>query len=155
MKEQIIETWMINNRVNLMLIDAISDEGMNCTLSKRGGRTVALQFAHMHNLRLWRLENYAKKLMEGQAEIDKEKEVGKELLKLRLSQSAEAMGSFIAHGVDEYGKIKGFKRGVIPMLGYMIAHEAHHRGNILLTLKQSGHKVPQEIQYGIWDWNRI
>ncbi len=155
MKTQIIETWMINNRVNLMLIDAISDEGMECTLSKKGGRNVALQFAHIHNLRLWRLENYAKRLMEGQAEIDKEAHIGKDLLKERLCQSAEAMAQWIAHGVDEYGKIKGFKKGVIPMLGYMIAHEAHHRGNIILTLKQSGHKVPQEIQYGIWDWNKI
>ena len=41
MKDQIIETWHINNRVNLMLIDAINEEGLNCTLSKRGGRTVA------------------------------------------------------------------------------------------------------------------
>ena len=42
MKEQIIETWHINNRVNLMLIDAIPDEGLNCTLSKHGGRTLSL-----------------------------------------------------------------------------------------------------------------
>lgn len=155
MKAQIIETWMINNRVNLMLIDAISEEGMKCALSKKGGRTVELQFAHMHNVRLWRLENYAKKLMNGLAEIDKEGMISKELLKENLIQSADVMAIWIGQGVDEYGKIKGFKRGLIPMLGYMVAHEAHHRGNIILTLKECGHKVPQEIQYGIWDWNKI
>jgi hypothetical protein len=37
------------------------------------------------------------------------------------------------------------------MLGYLIAHEGHHRGSILLTLKQTGHKVSTEIQFGIWD----
>ena len=41
------------------------------------------------------------------------------------------------------------------MLGYLIAHEGHHRGSILLTLKQSGHKVSTEIQFGIWDWAKL
>ncbi len=35
-------------------------------------------------------------------------------------------------------------------LSYFLAHDAHHRGNILLTLKLSGHKVDTDTQYGIW-----
>jgi Uncharacterized protein conserved in bacteria len=155
MKSQIIETWMINNRVNLMLINAISNKDMECTLSKKGGRTVALQFAHLHNLRLWHMENYAKKLMNGLSEINKDEIITKEILTDKLSASADAIAEWIGKGIDDYGKIKGFKRGVIPMLGYLLAHEAHHRGNIILTLKQCGHKIPQEVQYGIWDWNKI
>ena len=73
--DKIIETWHINNRVNLRLIDAISDEGLECTLSTRGGRNVALQFSHMHYVRLWRLKTYAKDYLEDQSFIDKEKEV--------------------------------------------------------------------------------
>lgn len=34
------------------------------------------------------------------------------------------------------------------------AHESHHSGNILLTLKQSGHPVQQDVRYAIWDWDR-
>lgn len=41
------------------------------------------------------------------------------------------------------------------MLGYFTAHEAQHRGDILLVLKQKGFKLPKELKDGIWEWNKI
>ena len=155
MKDQIIETRHINNRVNLMLIDAIPEEGLHCTLSKRGGGTVASQFTHLHHLRLLKLERFAKEWLKGQKKIDKQGRIDKTVLKRRLSESADALANWIEQVIEDDGKMKGFKRGVIPWLGYMISHESHHRGNILLTLKQCGHQIPKQTRYGIWAWNQI
>lgn len=153
--QQIIETWQINNRVNLMLIDAINAEALHCTLSNRGGGTPAKQFAHLHFVRLYRLETFSKELRRNQTKITKEIKLNKNLLKKRLNESSEGITSILRQSIDNEGSVKGFKRGVIPMLGYLISHEAHHRGSILLTLKKCGHKLPKSVTYGIWAWNQI
>jgi len=44
---------------------------------------------------------------------------------------------------------------VIPHLSYFIAHESHHRGSILLTLKVSGHGLDAASKMAIWDWDRL
>jgi len=155
MKDQVLETWFINNRVNLHLIEKISNEGMYCTLSTRGGRTVAQQFAHLHNVRINWLEVLAKDLFKGLKKIEAENANDKNLLKISFEASANVMAELLKRGMENDGMIKGFKRGVIPLLGYLISHEAHHRGSILLTLKQCGHKIDTQTQYGIWEWNKI
>ncbi|NIR46204.1 MAG: hypothetical protein GWN99_17390 [Gemmatimonadetes bacterium] len=57
MLEELIEAWRTNNRFTLFLVEHISDEGLHCTLSKRGDRDVGRQLAHIHNVRVWHLEN--------------------------------------------------------------------------------------------------
>jgi len=71
-----------------MFIDTISDDGMNCTLSKNGVRNVALQFVHIHNNRIYRLENYAKELLKGQSRIDQNGRVDRTLLANNIANSA-------------------------------------------------------------------
>jgi len=34
---QVLESWDTHNRINLFLVEAIDEEGMRCTLSKRAG----------------------------------------------------------------------------------------------------------------------
>jgi hypothetical protein len=49
--KELIETWEINNRINLYLLNAI-DEKYLTDISVSKGRTVGEQFAHIHNVRL-------------------------------------------------------------------------------------------------------
>lgn len=152
--DQIIETWNINNRVNLMLIDAIPPEALHASLSPRGGGSPARQFAHIYNIRFWKLEKMAGDLVNGWNSISLKEDLNKPLLNKSLEESAECISTLLRRSVEK-DKPKGFKRGVVPLLGYFISHESHHRGNIILTLKQSGHKLPKSVTYGIWDWDKI
>ena len=155
MLDQFLEAWNTNNRINLFLIDKISAPGMKSTLSKRGGRDVAAQFAHMHNNRVWHLERRAKDLAEGLVIFETKTSPSKAALKKAMKASANAIGRFMQDLVDGKPKRRGFKKGLPATLAYFVAHESHHRGSILLTLKECGHKLDNATSYKIWDWDRI
>jgi len=147
--KQLIETWEIHNRINLYLLDAINEEHL-ADISASKGRNVGEQFAHIHNVRLMWLKAAAPDLLIGQNKIEKGT-ISKKLLSDELISSATAIASLLQSGLES-GRIKGFKPHPIAFLGYLISHESHHRGQIMLCLKQSGHPVDPKVQFGLWEW---
>jgi len=153
--EPILQAWRTNQRINLRLLQQISPEGLRDTLSKRGGRSVARQFAHLHNVRLWHLETRAKALAKGAHKFATEDEPDAAELIETLEDSAGRIEDLFTSAAEGVKGVRLPKRGAVQFLAYFVAHESHHRGNILLTLKQCGHALPQEERYAIWDWDRI
>lgn len=154
MKEQLLAAWQTHHKMNLLLIDNITDAGMQKTLSTRGGRRVYEQFIHIHNVRVQWLEVCAKDIYKKYKVLDKEAAFDRKGLRKAIEDSAKGIEELLSRSWDDAGKVKGFKKGVIPMLGYFISHESHHRGNILLTLKQSGEKIPDTVKWGLWEWGK-
>ena len=153
MKEQLLETWRINNRMNLLLMDNITDTGMQKTLSTRAGRNVHQQLVHVHNVRMQWLEICANNIFKKYNPLNKEAGYERRVLRKAFEDSANGIEELFDQSWENGGKVKGFKKGVIPLLGYFISHESHHRGNIILTLKQSGEKIPDTLKWGLWEWS--
>jgi uncharacterized damage-inducible protein DinB len=151
LESQLIDTWNINNRINLYLLEAIPPGALN-DVSASKGRTVAQQVAHIHNVRLMWLKASAPELLEGLERIEKETVADKKLLARGLKESGKAMETLLKKSLENEGRVKGFKPHVTAFLGYVIAHESHHRGQIALSLKQSGHILDKKVAFGIWEW---
>ena len=149
--KQFIDTWEIHNRINLYLLSAIKEEYLT-GISASKGRNVGEQFAHIHNVRLMWLKAADPTLLKGQNKIEKEEKISKKILADELTKSAKAIATLLEKGFEE-GKVKGFKPHPAAFFGYLISHESHHRGQIMLALKQSGHPIDQKVQYGLWDWS--
>lgn len=151
LENQIVDTWKINNRINLYVLDAIPPDALN-DISASKGRSVAQQLAHLHNVRLMWLKVSGPELMTGLEKIEKENAADKKLLARSLKESGKAMEGLFKKSLADGGKVKGFKPHVTAFLGYVLAHESHHRGQIALSLKQSGHTLDKKVGYGIWEW---
>jgi uncharacterized damage-inducible protein DinB len=151
LENQIVDTWTIHNRINLYLLEAIPSAALSAVSASKG-RTVAEQLAHLHDVRLMWLKVSGPELMEGLQKIEKETAADKKLLARRLKESGTAMERLLKKSLENNGKIKGFKPHIAAFLGYIIAHESHHRGQIALSLKQAGYPLDKKVGYGIWEW---
>ena len=40
------------------------------------------------------------------------------------------------------------------VLTYFVAHEGHHRGQIVMAARALGARLPAEVTEGLWAWNR-
>ncbi len=149
--EQLVETWSIHDRIHRYLLDAIPPEALSCVSASKG-RTVAEQFAHVHNVRLMWLGSAAPDLLGGLRKLEKGGALDKESLAAALAASAGAVEALLRKSLASGGKVKGFKPHAAAFLGYLISHESHHRGQIVLTLKQAGHPVDKKTAFGLWEW---
>jgi uncharacterized damage-inducible protein DinB len=69
-----------------------------------------------------------------------------------LQQSRTALSAVIKSALEGDGRVKGFRPDVAGFLGYLIAHDSHHRGQICMTARQVGHPLSQKAMFGMWEW---
>jgi uncharacterized damage-inducible protein DinB len=154
-ERQILESWRAHNRIMMFVIEHIPDDAMKSTLSTRRGRDIARQLAHLHMVRIWHLEATNRKLSKGLKRFEKGKSPDKKSLLAAFKESGKAIEQYLHYRIENDGATGNFKHMAIPILAYFIAHETHHRGSIVLTMKQSGFKLPDALKWGIWDWNKF
>lgn len=151
MADALVETWEIHNRINLYLLRAIDEKNLAAVPASKG-RSVAEQFAHIHNVRLMWLKAAAPDLLVGLEKLDKEAMPKRAGIESALEKSGKAVSALIEKALGAGGKVKGFKPHATAFVGYLISHESHHRGQVMLALKETGHPVDKKVAFGLWEW---
>jgi uncharacterized damage-inducible protein DinB len=149
MISQLIETWHIHNRINAYLLTAVPVASLTAAPAT-AGRTVAQVFAHVHNVRLMWLESAG--VTTSCAKLDLSAKLSLATLLKSLEASGADIASMVRSSLTSGVRIKGFKPHTPAFVGYLIAHEAHHRGQVVLALKASGTPLDRKVLYGLWEW---
>lgn len=146
------ETWMLNHRVTLRLIEQLSAEQLAYAPSP-AARNIGEQLAHLHRVRIMWLEVASPASAKTLPKIERG-EATKIALVKALTASAEAILGMLREG-QATGKMKAYARGPIVFFSYLLAHESHHRGQILLHLKAAGMPLDKTASFGLWEWDKI
>jgi uncharacterized damage-inducible protein DinB len=148
--DSLLAAFATNNRIDEFLIRAVPDAAWRATPPGGKGRTIASMAAHIHNVRLMWLKSAAKDAalpakLEGET-------CAKEDAIRALDESWRALEIVLRASLSAGGAIGGFKPDAAGFLAYLLAHDAHHRGQIAMLARQLGRPVSQSVGYGLWEW---
>jgi len=143
----LLNAFNTNNRINLYLIDNLPTAAWKAKPVK--GRTIAAIVAHMHNVRVMWLK--AAKAEDLPAPLDRASVTPSQAMRA-LEASRHALCVVMSRALESDGRVKGFRPDVAGFLGYLIAHDAHHRGQITMLARQLGHPLPQKAMFSMWEW---
>jgi len=148
--EALLDAFNTNNRINQYLIDSLPTTAWRAKPMDGKGRTIPAIIAHMHNVRVMWLK-VAAKGSKIPAQLNRAKVTPSRALQA-MEQSRYALSVVISNAMEHDGRIKGFRPDVAGFLGYLIAHDAHHRGQIAMLARQLGYPLTQKALFGMWEW---
>src|SRR3979409_1604871 len=149
-----VKIFAANERLNQTLIEHLDPVAWN---AKPPGkvRSIAAIFTHMHNVRTKWVRLTAPRLklppqLNRTRCTPRQARAGLAESSARCSEMlAEALGS--SEGRIEKFRRDGWGAAWPPgpeMLCYMLAHEAHHRGQVCMLAHQLGFPLPKQVLYG-------
>jgi len=155
------QIFAANERINQMLIEEIDPSAWTAR-APANVRTIAAIFSHMHNVRCKWIRLTAPHL-ESPAQL-KRSQCTPEQVRMGLAGSAEGCVVMLGEALGgAESRVKTFRRdgwaqpwsAGPAMLCYMIAHEAHHRGQVCMLAHQLGSKLPNRVTSAMWSWERL
>jgi uncharacterized damage-inducible protein DinB len=149
-QEGLLTAFDTNDRINQYMIENLPPDAWRAEPPDGKGRTVAAIVAHIHNVRVMWLKAAAKgsKIPE---QLDRSSVTPTQALK-GLEQSRAGLSAVLKAALEGDGRVRGFKPDAAGFFGYLIAHDAHHRGQICMLARQVGHPLPQKAMFGMWEW---
>ena len=160
--DTLVPVWRTTNRITVFLIDHLSPELWAATVPGAPRRTVRMIAGHIHNARCMWIKTLGKEHgIEVPDSVDRRRVSQKQLVRA-LDRSSRGMISLLTLGCDHGGTIpassaytwRNLPLDVGHVLAYFVAHEGHHRGQIVMIARQLEIPLPAQVTAGLWQWSQ-
>ena len=161
-REMLLDAWRTNNRVTVFLVEHLPPELWDTKVPGAPRRTVRMIAGHIHNARCMWIKTLGKEHGIATPQVVDRRKVSPKQLITALGRSSRGIISLLELGFAHGGTIpvtkaytwRNLPLDVAHVLTYFVAHEGHHRGQIVMLARQLGHRLPVEVTGGLWHFSK-
>jgi len=148
--KSLLQGFDINDRINHFMLENVAPDIWRTSPPSGKGRTIAEIAAHIHNARTMWLKAVNYPSLPSKLEGDEYSPA--DVIKA-LKQSQAGLKEVLENSFASDGRVKSFKPDAGSFFAYLIAHDSHHRGQVMMLSRQLGHGFAARVGYGMWEWN--
>jgi uncharacterized damage-inducible protein DinB len=156
----VLEAWRTSNRVTIELVDSLPPSLWAAAVPGVPRRTIRTIAAHLHNCRCsWIKTLGVEHGVAVPVRVDHWTASRRQVV-AALKRSSGGMEALMELGFAADGVLppstryvwRNLSLDVAHVLTYFVAHEAHHRGQIVMVARQLGERLPQAVVNHLWWW---
>jgi uncharacterized damage-inducible protein DinB len=161
-REALAEAYVVNDGMNQVVLEYLDPRAWRLAPAGVGARPIVAIVTHLHNMRRKWIRLSAPHI-QLPAELDRARCTQKQA-RAALAESARRCAEMIREALEgPEGRIPKFHRdgwaqrwpSGAGMFTYMVAHDAHHRGQVCMLAHQLGYKLPTKAVYEMWRWEKL
>ena len=154
----LLASWQTSNRVTEFFFENLPDDLWSMNIPGMPQRTIRMVAGHIHNARCMWIKMIGKQYAVKVPKSVDRRRVTRSALLRALKHSNRGIVDLLSTSLQRGGELKmdipwgNISSDAFHFTAILIAHEAHHQGQIVLAARQLGRRLPQSLASGLWQW---